>query len=132
MLAPGLRYSNCFQRRYAERKQFAACDGWTTEGTLGWDYESLLPYFIKAEANERERTSFAEPLLGLGVLSRGQSGRLRVEDARALLSLRRRQVFRWLCSSNRTVPKIELVHASRHASGTGRGDIKMSKSGCPI
>ena len=28
-------------------------DGWAANGATGWSYDELLPYFIKAEANER-------------------------------------------------------------------------------
>jgi choline dehydrogenase len=44
-------------------------DGWSERGCAGWDYDSVLPYFIKAENNSR----FGEPL-------HGQSGPLHVED----------------------------------------------------
>lgn len=44
-------------------------DGWSERGCAGWDYDSVLPYFIKAENNSR----LGEPL-------HGQSGPLHVED----------------------------------------------------
>jgi choline dehydrogenase len=44
-------------------------DGWSEHGCAGWDYDSVLPYFIKSENNSR----LGEPL-------HGQSGPLRVED----------------------------------------------------
>jgi choline dehydrogenase len=44
-------------------------DGWSERGCAGWDYDSVLPYFIKAENNSR----LGEPL-------HGQRGPLHVED----------------------------------------------------
>ncbi|MEZ0350623.1 GMC family oxidoreductase [Mycobacterium sp. pR1184] len=44
-------------------------DGWSERGCAGWDYASVLPYFIKAENNSR----LGEPL-------HGRSGPLYVED----------------------------------------------------
>jgi choline dehydrogenase len=44
-------------------------DGWRERGCTGWDYDSVLPYFIKAENNSR----LGEPL-------HGQRGPLHVED----------------------------------------------------
>jgi choline dehydrogenase len=44
-------------------------DGWSERGCAGWDYDSVLPYFIKAENNSR----LGEPL-------HGQSGPLHIED----------------------------------------------------
>jgi choline dehydrogenase len=44
-------------------------DGWSESGCAGWDYDSVLPYFVKAENNSR----LAGPL-------HGQSGPLHVED----------------------------------------------------
>jgi choline dehydrogenase len=44
-------------------------DGWSERGCAGWDYDSVLPYFIKAENNSR----LGEPL-------HGQHGPLYVED----------------------------------------------------
>jgi choline dehydrogenase len=44
-------------------------DGWSDNGCAGWDYDSVLPYFIKAEANRR----LGEPL-------HGTVGPLHVED----------------------------------------------------
>ena len=35
-------------------------DGWSEQGCAGWDYDSVLPYFMKAEANSR----LGEPLHG--------------------------------------------------------------------
>nr|WP_269475895.1 GMC family oxidoreductase N-terminal domain-containing protein [Mycobacterium stomatepiae] len=35
-------------------------DGWSERGCAGWDYDSVLPYFIKAENNSR----LGEPLHG--------------------------------------------------------------------
>ncbi|MEH0841165.1 GMC family oxidoreductase N-terminal domain-containing protein [Micromonospora sp. CPCC 205711] len=47
-------------------------DGWRDgHGASGWGYDDVLPYFIKAEANER-----------LGAPYHGQSGPLHVEDRR--------------------------------------------------
>jgi choline dehydrogenase len=44
-------------------------DGWSEQGCAGWDYDSVLPYFMKAEANSR----LGEPL-------HGKVGPLHVED----------------------------------------------------
>jgi choline dehydrogenase len=44
-------------------------DGWSERGCTGWDYDSVLPYFIKAENNSR----LGEPL-------HGKRGPLHVED----------------------------------------------------
>jgi choline dehydrogenase-like flavoprotein len=33
-------------------------DGWAKGGATGWEYDSVLPYFIKAEANERREDQF--------------------------------------------------------------------------
>jgi choline dehydrogenase len=44
-------------------------DGWSERGCAGWDYDSVLPYFIKAENNSR----LGEPL-------HGHHGPLHVED----------------------------------------------------
>ena len=44
-------------------------DGWSQRGCAGWDYDSVLPYFMKAEANSR----LGEPL-------HGKVGPLYVED----------------------------------------------------
>jgi choline dehydrogenase len=44
-------------------------DGWSRRGNIGWDYDSVLPYFIKAENNSR-----------LGGPFHGTDGPLHVED----------------------------------------------------
>src|SRR6201991_65231 len=44
-------------------------DGWSGRGNVGWDYESVLPYFVKAERNSR-----------LGAPFHGIDGPLHVED----------------------------------------------------
>lgn len=44
-------------------------DGWREKGCRGWDYDGVLPYFIKAESNSR----LAQPL-------HGKEGPLYVED----------------------------------------------------
>ena len=44
-------------------------DGWSERGNVGWDYDSVLPYFIKAEHNSR-----------LGAPFHGTDGPLHVED----------------------------------------------------
>ena len=44
-------------------------DGWSERGNVGWDYESVLPYFVKAEHNSR-----------LGAPFHGADGPLHVED----------------------------------------------------
>lgn len=33
-------------------------DGWAAEGATGWSYDQLMPYFIKAEGNERGEDQF--------------------------------------------------------------------------
>ena len=33
-------------------------DGWAADGAKGWSYDEVLPYFIKAEANERGEDQF--------------------------------------------------------------------------
>jgi choline dehydrogenase len=44
-------------------------DGWSDRGNVGWDYDSVLPYFVKAEHNSR-----------LGAPFHGADGPLHVED----------------------------------------------------
>src|SRR6202000_2204410 len=44
-------------------------DGWSERGNIGWDYDSVLPYFVKAERNSR-----------LGAPFHGIDGPLHVED----------------------------------------------------
>src|SRR4029077_21188392 len=44
-------------------------DGWSEGGNVGWDYDSVLPYFVKAEHNSR-----------LGAPFHGTDGPLHVED----------------------------------------------------
>ncbi|MEV5837805.1 GMC family oxidoreductase N-terminal domain-containing protein [Nocardia sp. NPDC052112] len=44
-------------------------DGWAERGDVGWDYDSVLPYFIKAEQNSR-----------LGAPFHGADGPVHVED----------------------------------------------------
>src|ERR1700742_2752148 len=44
-------------------------DGWSERGNVGWDYEGVLPYFVKAEHNSR-----------LGAPFHGTDGPLHVED----------------------------------------------------
>lgn len=44
-------------------------DGWRESGATGWDYDSVLPYFVKAEQNSR-----------LGAPLHGKDGPLHVED----------------------------------------------------
>ena len=51
------------------RGHCADFDGWSQRGCTGWDYKSVLPYFMKAEANSR----LGEPL-------HGKTGPLHVED----------------------------------------------------
>jgi choline dehydrogenase-like flavoprotein len=36
-------------------------DDWVADGAAGWDYESILPYFIRAEANERGEDQSTAP-----------------------------------------------------------------------
>ena len=51
-------------------------DGWAAQGAEGWAYDDLLPYFIKAEANERGEDQF-----------HGAFGPLHVRDGRSMHSL---------------------------------------------
>ena len=44
-------------------------DGWSEKGCSGWDYDAVLPYFVKAESNSRLEAPF-----------HGKEGPLRVED----------------------------------------------------
>jgi choline dehydrogenase len=44
-------------------------DGWSEKGCSGWDYDAVLPYFVKAESNSRLAAPF-----------HGKEGPLRVED----------------------------------------------------
>ncbi|MCX4564456.1 GMC family oxidoreductase N-terminal domain-containing protein [Streptomyces phaeochromogenes] len=44
-------------------------DGWAKDGCVGWDYDSVLPYFVKAEHNSRLSDTF-----------HGTSGPMHVED----------------------------------------------------
>ncbi|MBO0701944.1 MAG: GMC family oxidoreductase N-terminal domain-containing protein [Candidatus Dormibacteraeota bacterium] len=46
-------------------------DGWASGGATGWDWESVLPYFLKAEDNERGRSAW-----------HGTGGPLSVSDLR--------------------------------------------------
>src|SRR5215469_14154348 len=47
-------------------------DQWAAEGATGWSYDELLPYFIKAEANERGASRF-----------HGADGPLSVQEGRS-------------------------------------------------
>jgi choline dehydrogenase len=44
-------------------------DGWSEKGCSGWDYDAVLPYFVKAESNSRLAAPF-----------HGKEGPLHVED----------------------------------------------------
>jgi choline dehydrogenase len=44
-------------------------DGWSEKGCSGWDYDAVLPYFVKAESNSRLAAPF-----------HGNEGPLHVED----------------------------------------------------
>ena len=48
-------------------------DGWAEQGAPGWSYQDMLPYFIKAEANERGDSRF-----------HGRRGPLTVSDSRSM------------------------------------------------
>ncbi|HVJ53299.1 MAG TPA: GMC family oxidoreductase N-terminal domain-containing protein [Aliidongia sp.] len=48
-------------------------DGWAEDGALGWSYRDLLPYFIKAEGNERGEAQL-----------HGRLGPLTVSDGRSM------------------------------------------------
>jgi choline dehydrogenase-like flavoprotein len=48
-------------------------DGWAREGAAGWSYREMLPYFIKAECNERGEPRY-----------HGFSGPLAVQDSRSM------------------------------------------------
>ncbi len=51
-------------------------DGWAAEGAAGWSYDELMPYFIKAEGNERGEDQF-----------HGALGPLQVRDGRSMHTL---------------------------------------------
>lgn len=51
-------------------------DGWAAQGADGWSYDDLLPYFIRAEANERGEDQY-----------HGGFGPLQVRDGRSMHSL---------------------------------------------
>ena len=51
-------------------------DGWAKAGAEGWSYDDLLPYFIKAEGNERGEDQF-----------HGGFGPLQVRDGRSMHTL---------------------------------------------
>ena len=53
-------------------------DGWAALGCTGWDYDSVLPYFKKAETNERGASVY-----------HGASGPLHVQDLRTVHPLTR-------------------------------------------
>src|SRR5262249_9085902 len=48
-------------------------DGWSNDGAQGWSYRELLPYFIKAECNERGDPRY-----------HGFVGPLSVQDSRSM------------------------------------------------
>jgi len=48
-------------------------DGWVNEGAPGWSYREILPYFIRAEGNERGDAGY-----------HGRSGPLAVQDGRSM------------------------------------------------
>jgi len=48
-------------------------DDWANEGARGWSYREMLPYFIRAECNERGESAY-----------HGGSGPLAVQDGRSL------------------------------------------------
>ena len=51
-------------------------DGWARDGSKGWAYDDLLPYFRRSEANERAEDQF-----------HGKLGPLMVSDGRSRYSL---------------------------------------------
>jgi choline dehydrogenase len=51
-------------------------DGWADEGAPGWSYREMLPYFIRAECNERGDPRY-----------HGHSGPLAVQDSRSMHTL---------------------------------------------
>jgi choline dehydrogenase len=55
------------------RGNAADFDGWVEEGAPGWSYREMLPYFIKAECNERGDPHY-----------HGRSGPLSVQDGRSM------------------------------------------------
>jgi choline dehydrogenase len=55
------------------RGNAADFDGWVNEGAPGWSYREMLPYFIKAEWNERGDPRY-----------HGRSGPLSVQDGRSM------------------------------------------------
>ncbi|MBV8178520.1 MAG: GMC family oxidoreductase N-terminal domain-containing protein, partial [Mycobacterium sp.] len=56
-------------------------DGWSQRGCAGWDYDSVLPYFMKSETNSRR-----------GIPLHGTDGPLHVEDRLFTHELSRRWV----------------------------------------
>jgi choline dehydrogenase len=56
-------------------------DGWSQQGCAGWDYDSVLPYFMKSETNSRHKA----PL-------HGTDGPLHVEDRMFTHELSRRWI----------------------------------------
>jgi choline dehydrogenase-like flavoprotein len=55
------------------RGNAADYDGWVNQGAPGWSYLEMLPYFVKAECNERGAPPY-----------HGHSGPLNVQDGRSM------------------------------------------------
>ena len=48
-------------------------DGWAAEGAKGWSYNEVLPYFRRAETNERGEDQFHGKLGPLSVRMRARA-----------------------------------------------------------
>ncbi|KAG9233943.1 hypothetical protein BJ875DRAFT_29588 [Amylocarpus encephaloides] len=61
----GLGGSSMINYQIYNRGQRADYDAWTQLGLAGWDFDSLLPYFEKAEASEDPKDSAVQPNIPL-------------------------------------------------------------------
>lgn len=68
----GLGGSSALNAMIYLRGQREDYDGWAADGAIGWAWSDVLPYFIKAENNERGANSF-----------HGDAGPLNVADLRS-------------------------------------------------
>jgi len=86
-------------------------DGWAAAGALGWSYEELLPYFIKAEANERGASRF-----------HGSDGPLFVQDSRSQHPLTDRMIEAFVQAGH---PRNDDFNGETQL-GTGRFQLTQS------